>query len=226
MKEVALDPDEWVRYDPPIGQTKAHKPRIAWPLVQDFLAAQQAPAFESPLAIGCWAPPDGKWADSVASARLRQAKELFGACGRNTTATIDFRHLDAAIAFALDDDLYPREQRSIEVSFRYRFAWPDFPPRLAQPKEWRSPRSEFYVTIGRGRIGLSPDLIFPAPWTSAAVRDYVSRLETSLPAKILDQHFLRWLPAREGKDPRWVKLPRDWRQQPTEPVTDVTPAAG
>jgi hypothetical protein len=224
MSRFALDPDEWVTYLPSNGfvggghVSKERKPRLAWVQVQEFLAAQASCQLQPNLRLHCWKPSD--WLDAeLAKSRLAEAQQRFGDVQAGQWTDIDVARLDEAIAFAMDDDQYPRQQLGpVDLSVTYSFIWPDFPPRLVQPKEWRKLPSHLNITFGSHKLVLQSDLNFPAPWTSQFLRDYISALETRLPVKIYDQYFKRWLPWRDGKDARTVKLPRDWRRQPTVPA--------
>ncbi|HEY2178132.1 MAG TPA: hypothetical protein VGH15_06070, partial [Caulobacteraceae bacterium] len=125
--------------------------------------------------------------------------------------------LDAAIEFALDDDEFetpPLDPSRLLIAVR--FTWLHFEHlSSSNPSEdLRNEESIIIISLGGGKLFIQPVLIFPAPWKSKDLRDFLRQVEPALPFRLRDNYFQRWLPSSTGKSRlgRFLNLPPDWRR--------------
>lgn len=217
---------EWVLYQPPKSVSFGHQSRIrnarhAWAKTEEFLAGLTKHSFGHRMELTCHGPDT--WTDpALAMLRIREARALFGQETNPSDAhlrwTISEPQLSSAIQFALDDDKFPTQQIGpTRLHFYYRFVWSEFErnPYHAAGDEAREQASTLGVFIGRKRLFLQPTLIFPAPWNSHLLRDFLSRIEPMLPFRFRDQYFQRMLPTKRGRKwGRTLKLSKNWRTSP------------
>jgi hypothetical protein len=222
---------EWVTYQPPKSVSFGHQstprdPRNAWSQLQQFLAAV------SELEIGhlttlicCFA---SEQTDScVAECRIEAARKLFGP-ERDVPKVFPYWELSeaqlaTAIDFALDDDQFPKQELGpVNLHFYYRFLWPDFErlPYWPTQGDTRKRQSIIGVTMGSNRLFLQPHFVFPAPWHSAVLQDFLRQIEKTVPFRFGDQYFKRWIPkvAKGAYHGKLLKLPKDWREPQRVPI--------
>lgn len=150
-------------------------------------------------------------------AQIGEARLLFGPELSLTSSPrwkIREAHLESAIQFALDDDKAPKQQMGpVRFYFYYRFFWPDFErrPYWASEMETRKRNSDLGITLGARRLFLQPNFVFPAPWTSEFLRNFITEVEQAVPFRFRDQYFQRCLPAKKGPHGRYLNLPNGWR---------------
>lgn len=217
---------EWVVYHPPKSAAFGHHstprdPRKAWPLLERFLAGLDGVELGHFVELTCY--EGGKWTDTaVAERRINDARLSFGPILNPTSPhprwKISETQLPTAIQFALDDDKFPKQQWGpVSLSFYYKFLWPEFErrPYWVAEAEKRPRQSSLSVSMGARKLFLQPIFVFPAPWNSKFLRDYISRLEQMVPFRFRDQYFKRWVPAKKAGFGRMLKLPASWRDSHT-----------
>jgi hypothetical protein len=214
--------EEWLVYNPPksvsFGHTSTPRdPRKAWPIVEKFLGSLANVELGHSVELTCH--EGGKWTDiAIAERRIEEAKSLFGAASNPQDAyprwSISSEQVSSAVRFALDDDRYPKQEIG-PVSFHcyYRFLWPEFEqrPYWASKNDTRPRSSSLGITVGGRRLFLQPTLVFPAPWSSDYLREYLVRVEQTIPFRFRDQYFKRWIPAKKSGYGRFLNLPASWR---------------
>src|SRR3569832_693034 len=67
------------------------------------------------------------------------------------------------------------------------------PKEAGQEIESRNRLSHIGVFDGQRQLFLQPHLVYPAPWTSEPLKDFVDRTAPLLPFRLRDQYFKRWL---------------------------------
>jgi hypothetical protein len=224
---MTIEGGEWVVYHPPKSvsfghQSRVRDPRRSWPMVERFLAELTTFTLGSRVVLTCHDP--GPQTDTAAAAaRLAEARRCFGperASGMYRTHphwTLSESQVTAAVRFALDDDSYPEQPVGpSRLSFNYQFCWNEF-DRFSGVKsgtESRSLMSSLGVIIGRRRLFLQPDFIYPAPWNSEPLKDFIDRTESIVPFRFRDQYFKRWLPplGPRSKFGRQLRLDANWRR--------------
>jgi hypothetical protein len=221
-------PDEWVVYSPPKSvsfghQTRLRDPRRAWPAVEAFLRDCTRATLHPRIALTCHGP--SRWTDeAVAAARLADARQRFGPEPASTyihpgppTWTFAEADLPAALAFAFDEDKFPRQGLGpTRLTFAYELAWKeaDWFDDPADATEPRRRASVLGVNIRQQRMFLQPHFVFPAPWDSPVLRAFLARLEPHLPFRFRDQYFKRWQrPQKKGAYGRHLKLDAAWRSR-------------
>ena len=214
--------EEWVIYDPPKSVSFGHSsiprdPRKAWPIVEKFLGNLDKIELGHNVELTCH--EGGKWTDvSIAERRISEAKNLFGPA-LNPKAPhphwkISEAQLSSAIQFALDDDRYPKQQMGpVRFHFYYRFLWPEFEqrPYWVGKGDTRPRSSSLGVTMGGRSLFLQPTFIFPAPWSSERLREFITRVEQMIPFRFRDQYFKRSIPPKKSGRGRVLNLPASWR---------------
>lgn len=214
---------EWVVYHPPKSvafghQSKVRDPRKAWPMVAEFLASCAQLEFGHLAELTCYQP--NEWTEAtVAVARIREARQLFelenGPTEQHPRWTVTESNLKEAIRFALDDDRFSKQQMGpSRLHFYYHFLWREFErlPYWPIENEKRDRRSLAGVTLGYKGLFIQPTFVFPAPWSSAFLKDFLAGIEPIVPFRLRDQYFKRALPSKSGGHSRFLKLPKDWRK--------------
>lgn len=215
-----VKPDEWVIYSPPKSVAFGHQARVrdarrAWMLTYDFLKQQTNFALGHHVGLTCYSPTQHTDA-SVAFARIAQARALLGPEMSDEASSphwdIQSHQLIDAINFSLDDEKFPKQAWGpTMLSFSYLFTWKNFDlPR--SPNEPRDVRSKLGVIVGGRSVFLQPRFVFPSTWNSEILRAFLTYIEPTLPFRIRDQYFQRWLsPSRKGSFGRTRKLDKSWR---------------
>lgn len=214
--------EEWVVYHPPKSVSFGHSsvprdPRKAWPIVEKFLRGLQKVELGHSVELTCL--EGGKWTDiSVAERRIGDARNLFGLPlnpeDPNPRWKISEVQLPSAIRFALDDDKFRKQQMGpVSLHFHYRFHWPEFEqrPYWSGKRETRRKDSSLGLSMGGKSLFLQPAFVFPAPWTSDHLREFIARLEPMVPFRFRDQYFQRWIPPKKTGYGRMLNLPASWR---------------
>ncbi len=145
--------------------------------------------------------PDAGVEASVAMSRIREARLLFGLerdrAETNPRWTIGDSQIEAAVRFALDDDQFPKQRLPpTYFHFYYRFVWKDFQklPYKSSDESKRDGMSNLGLSFGYKGLFLQPTFVFPAPWTSEFLKDFIVRIEGKAPFRFRDQYFKRWIP--------------------------------
>lgn len=222
---VSDNSSEWVVYHPPKSvsfghQSRIRDPRRAWPMVKQFLGELTEFTLGHNAELTCRGPDIGLEL-SVAMTRIREARYLFGPeinpSETNPRWKIGNAQLEVAIRFALDDDRFSQQQLAPTwFHFYYRFVWKDFeklPYKMIEDKA-RYRASTLGISFDR-RLFLQPNFVFPAPWTSEFLRNFIARIEVMAPFRFRDQYFKRWLPpVRRGGTGygRYLNLHKSWRK--------------
>lgn len=219
--------EEWVVYDPPKSVSFGHSsvprdPRKAWPIVEGFLSCLDKVEWGHHVELTCH--ESSRWTDvSVAERRISEAKSLFGPSlnpqDPHPRWKISGSQLLSAIQFALDDDKYPKQQMGpVSFYFSYHFLWTEFEqrPYWTGRRDPRSRSSRLGVTIGGRKLFLQPTFVFPAPWSSDHLREFIMRVEQSVPFRFRDQYFKRSIPPKKTGRGRLLNLPRSWRTSATK----------
>jgi hypothetical protein len=215
---------EWVHYHPPKSVSFGHQPRLrdprkAWAAVQRFLRELTAFELLPRIELTCYGP-GRDISPATAMERIRQARNLFGPEEDRTRADprwkISDDKIDAAVAFALDNDKFPKAMMGPAwLHFSYGFLWNEFerlPYQLVgNEHRYYHRMSHLMVFIG-GHKGmfLQPAFLFPAPWNSEVLRDFLNRIESLTPFRFRDQYFSRSL--ADGGGGRVLKLDKNWRR--------------
>lgn len=188
------------------------KPRPALARIQDMLAAMAA-NLQLGHHITLDVDPPGEWTDAaVATACLEEARERFGIEGNPREQLkrwhLDPAQLEAAIAFALSDERWPRQQCGpLTLSFAYHFNWRDFSREFPEPlASWQHCTCLLLLNFQRRALSVAPDLVFPLPYESAAFQPFVDRLGASLPFEIKPKHFRRMLVNPKNGATRFLRL--------------------
>lgn len=218
------DADEWVVYRLPKssshGQASSIRdPRKAWPLVQRFIAALTRATLGPRITLTCLQGEPR----NVTVAKIEEARRCFGAeagpSGGFPSWTLSEAQFPSAIQFALDDDKLPNQKFGLFgpswITFTYRFFWIEF-DRAAiglEEAELQRMSSHLAVTIGQQRLFLQPLFVYPAAWTSEALKDFIERSELLAPFRFQDQNFKRWVSPRTASRDRLLRLEPDWRQR-------------
>ena len=209
---------ECVLYSPPKSVGFGHQARIrdarrAWEHTRAFLDEYAYHRVSPQARLQCWGSSVGLDA-SIAEVRAQAATDLFGP-GEPSERTITTARLDEAIAFALDDDHWPRQAIGPSwLSFDIQFLWKDFltgPPAM-DPAAYHLHEyaSDFNVVLGNHRLFLQPGLFIPRPHDSAETKGFIARLARDLPFRLRTQYFQRLLPSPRGGYKRTLRLPKDW----------------
>lgn len=214
--------EEWVVYQPPksvsFGHTSTPRdPRKAWPIVEEFLGGLEKVELGHNVELAC--DEGGKWTDiAVAERRISEARRLLGVPvnpkDTHPRWKISSTQVQSAIQFALDDDKYPKQQTGpVRFHCNYHFFWPEFEqrPYWVGEGDERRRHSMLGVTIGGRGLFLQPTFVFPAPWSSSHLREYIMRVEQKLPFRFRDQYFKRWIPPKKSGHGRLLTLPASWR---------------
>lgn len=208
--------NEWVVYSPPKSvsfghQTRVRDPRKAWPTVEQFLMGLEQRQWGFHSRLTCNGP--------LAATRIQEARLVFGPEMGPSECYADWNiaesQRDLGLRFVFDDDKFPKQDIGpSSFSFSYRFLWPEFEqfPYWKAEGERRDPRSSLGVIVGGGRLFLQPNFIFPAPWNSEVLKNFLARLELISPFRFRDQYFQRLLPVKKGPVGRSLRLPKNWRQ--------------
>jgi hypothetical protein len=221
---MSTDRGEWVVYHPPKSVSYGHQsrirdPRRAWPTVERFMVDLARFTLADQIELTCHGPGVDTDAD-VAAVRLLEARRCFGPeiepqgiYRTHPRWKISEAQLPSAIEFAFDDDRFPRQATGPTwLHFAYRFRWKKFD----EPRE-REPRNDVSIlglTLGQQRLFLQPHFIYPAPWTSESLKDFIDRTELVAPFRFRAQYFKRWFPPQSpaSKTGRYLRLESTWRR--------------
>jgi hypothetical protein len=201
--------DEWVVYHPPKSvafghQSRIRDPRRAWPTVERFLNELTQFIVGHHIGLTCH-DPSTHTDPTVATARIDEARRCFGPEIPQGVHRTDPRwnlsesQIASAVQFALDDDRFPTQQLGpTRFSFGYQFTWNEFnrPAKPTSESESRNRTSFLGIIVGQKRLFLQPNFIYPAPWNSESLKDFIDRTESIVPFRFRDQYFKRWLPPR------------------------------
>jgi hypothetical protein len=220
---------EWVAYIPPKSTAHGHQsrirdPRRAWPTVERFLAELTTFTLGPRLKLVCHGP--GAHTDAaVAAARIEEARRCFGpedaseGAGRiDPRWTLNVSQLAVALQFALDDDKFQEQQLGPTwLSFSYQFFWNEFEQSSARTSagDSRNRASFLVISAGQRRLFLQPAFVYPAPWTSDSLKEFIDRTEAIVPFRFREQDFKRWLPPQSptSNTGRHLKLDANWRRR-------------
>jgi hypothetical protein len=217
-------------YHPPKFAAFGHQARIrdaraAWNATEAFLNKWTVYQLSPQIRLDCYGQQPST--DSAVSlARIEAARRQFG---KESNPSSDPRHtkswplkperLVEAIAFALDDDKWPRQALGpTSLHFWYTFQWRDLPSVPEQP-------SHFGIFLGNQRAFLQPTLVFPAAYDAPSLRAFLTKLEDALPFRLRNQYFKRWFASQKSKHGTVRKLDKNWRQHPNS-GSQPTPASG
>jgi len=215
---------EWVVYHPPKSvafghQSRIHDPRGAWSMTERFLTSLTELTLGHLVELTCYGP--NSWTDTaVAMERITEARGIFGQEVNSSEIhprwKISESQLQSAIQFALDDDKFPKQQMGpTRLHVYYRFLWNEFEklPWQTNNTEPQDRMSRLGVIIGNKGSFLQPHFIFPAPWHSDFLRDFITKLEPIIPFRFRDQYFRRALLSVRGPRMRGrsLKLDKNWR---------------
>jgi len=218
---------EWVIYHPPKSVSFGHQsvpvdPRKAWSQLQQFLARVSALEFAHHFTLTCndanqWTEP------AVAERRIEEARALFGP-ERDIPEGGPHWHLHEtqltrAVQFALDDDKFPKQQMGpTRLYFGYSFLWPEIErlPYWSPNGDTRKLQSTIGVSLGGNKLFLQPHFVFPAPWHSNVLRDFLHQVEETVPFRFRNQYFKRSIPkqTKQSYHGKLMKLPEYWRGVP------------
>lgn len=220
--------EEWVLYRAPKSvsfghQSKPREARRCWPVIQRFLAELTTQSsLGDRIILGCEGGSGGTQTDFAHMPRADEARLQFGPETSEPRYfpqwKLDPSQLEVAIQFALDDDKFPKQKIGpTTLYFSYSFSWVEFQGHLrnAEKEDARTRASSLGIHVGGGGIFLQPHFIFPAPWTSEALKAFVARIEPLMPFRLRDQYFQRMMPIK-GSGKRWgktLKLDKQWRRQ-------------
>jgi hypothetical protein len=216
-------------YHPPKSAAFGHQARIrdarvAWKATEAFLNEWTVYQLSPQIRLDCYGQQPST--DSTVSlARIEEARKQFG---EESNPSSDPRHtkswpleserLAEAIAFALDDDKWPRQALGpSNLHFWYSFQWRALPSVPEQP-------SHLGIFLGNQRAFLQPTLVFPAAYDAPNLRAFLVKLEGALPFRLRNQYFKRWLASQRSKHGIVRKLDKNWRQQPNSAL--LTDASG
>ena len=209
---------ECVLYSPPKSVGFGHQARIrdarrAWEQTRVFLDEFAYHRVAPQIRLQCWGSSVGVDA-SAAEVRAEAAVDLFGP-GDPSGRLIPTARLEEAIAFALDDDHWPRQVIGPSwLAFDIQFVWRDFlpGPPVVDPAAYHLHEyaSDFGVILGNHRLFLQPGLFIPRPHDSPETKRFIARLDRALPFRLRAQYFQRLLPSPRGGYKRVLKLPKEW----------------
>ncbi|NJM43744.1 MAG: hypothetical protein HC858_06745, partial [Brachymonas sp.] len=115
--------------------------------------------------------------------------------------------LPQALKLAFAEHRWPKQADGPAwLSFSYEFEWKEL-PHLCETKLPRS--SRLHVIVSAQRIFLQPTFVFPRPWDSRELLQFIHKIKPELPLQLRDQYFRRLIPSKDG-DFRMLKLPKDW----------------
>ena len=129
---------------------------------------------------------------------------------------LDSFHIQSAVDFALDDDVYPQQECGpTQLYFSYNLEWKGFPVAV-EDDDFRYSDMAWGFHLGRDALRKSVfitcDMTFPAPWNSPDLKRFIQAIEPDLPFRLKDQYFKRWLaPKKRGSMGRLIKLDKGWR---------------
>jgi hypothetical protein len=223
---MKVDSGEWVVYQAPKSvsfghQSRIRDPRRAWPAVEKFLNDLTLFTLDDRIELACH--DAGPQTDAeVAATRHREAQRCFGpevpqgSYRTHPRWKLDAIQLPAAIQFALDDDRFPKQESGPTwLSFHYQFHWKEFGAPSIEPggADRRIGVSRLGIHLGGQRLFLQPHFVYPAPWNSEVLKDFIDRSELVVPFRFRDQYFQRWLPPKSpASGGRSLRLERTWRR--------------
>ncbi|MFO1415154.1 MAG: hypothetical protein U1F10_14865 [Burkholderiales bacterium] len=211
-----------IEYAPPKSASFGHAalprdPRRAWPAIRRFLAGHT---------INCELSGAPELAITIVSdacdrdgmlAAWAEATDRFGAptatSGDSRRWTLPPAQLDAAVAFALEDDRRPPQPVGpVHLSFFYVFDWRDLPNHPPAPKFPRAlTASRLGVHLGGGKAFVQPALRFAASDADPAFVARLRALEAAMPFKPKDDCYCRVEPKATGRGDRLVRLAPGWK---------------
>jgi hypothetical protein len=214
---------EWLSYFPPKSVAFGHQSRIrdarrAWSMTQRFLNHLTEFELGKGFVELCCTRRDHGVDEAVGSPRIEEARQRFGL---DLDGHADYPRwrigpsdLEAAIAFALDDDRYPKQSYGpTSLHFWYRFRWKEFEPIYrALPTDSSDRFCSLGISFGGQRLFLQPSLVVPASWDSQVAREFIARIEPDLPFRLRDQYFRRMFLTRGNHGSS--KLSKTWRSTP------------
>jgi hypothetical protein len=210
--------EECLIYAPPKSVAFGHQARIrdarcAWAQTLVFLDEFAHHRVSPHIQLQCWGSNLGV-DPTVAEARTHAAIDIFGP-PEGFEWAIPTSRLDEAIAFALDDDHWPRQVIGPTwLSFSIQFLWKAFlpAPPTTDPEAFHLHEyaSRFGVILGNHRLFIQPGLLIPRPYDSAHTKRFLSRLDHDLPFRLRPQYFQRLLPSPRGGYKRTLRLPKGW----------------
>jgi hypothetical protein len=217
-------------YHPPKSAAFGHQARLrdaraAWKATEAFIDEWTVYHLSPQIRLDCYGQQPST-DPRISLDRIQAARRQFG---EESNPSNDPRHtkswplepkrLSDAIAFALDDDKWPRQALGpTSLYFWYTFQWRDLPSVPEQP-------SHFGIFLGNQRVFLQPTLVFPAAYDAPSLRAFLTRLETALPFRLRDHYFKRWVASQKSRHGTVRKLDKNWRQQPNSGL-QPTPASG
>lgn len=211
---------EWVVYFPLKSVSFGHAsvprdPRRALAVLQDFLLTETKFKLSSQVKLHVWR---GKFVDeTIASERISEARVMFGP----ETSTIPIGSiwelgseiLETMTIFALDDQKFPKQELGpCNVTFSYRFDWTQTESLHQSAATFGDHYKENYIVVDVGgkSLFLQPMLIFPQPYSSSALHEFIGRIEPKLPFRLREKHFRRLVMTRSGTR-KLAKLDPEWR---------------
>jgi hypothetical protein len=194
---------EAVSYDLPksvsFHQAAKGKPRRALAQIREMLATM-ADDIQISQRNNLWVNPPSEWTDAtVANACLDQARAKFGVESnpheRGASWDLAPEQLDAAIAFALSDDQWPKQKVGpLNLIFAYHFNWRDFSKDFPQPlASWQRGTCTLMLNFHRRALAVAPNFVFPVPYEGAEFGAFVERLRAAVPFEMKEKHFRRML---------------------------------
>jgi hypothetical protein len=186
-----------------------------------FLQKHTVFRLATPIDLQCERP--GQWVDAeVAEQRIEAARRLFGPDGneRGSPATwqLETSQLAAAIAFALDDDKWPRQRLGpTMLHVAYRFSWLNLEAdaRVAADVArslWDDGDNLLGVSLGGRKLFLQPTFVFRQPYRSLLLLQFLDGLQNDAPFVLRRQYFRRLTPRKDGLlgRGRLIKLDDGW----------------
>lgn len=200
---------EFVSYQPTKSASYGHQTgvrdsRTAWKGVEQFLEAFTIFSPPTLISFRCVSPFSGS-CTVFNEFRVFANREL----GTTDQGEWQFRpeQLPQALHLAFAEHRWPKQADGPAwLSFSYDFEWKEL-PRLGETTLPQS--SRLHVIVSAQRIFLQPTFVFPQPWDSLELLQFLHDVKPHLPLRLRDQYFRRLLPSKKG-DFRALKLPKDW----------------
>jgi hypothetical protein len=225
---------EGVVYHPPKAvsfghQSRIRDARIAWPKVPAFLDEfthyRLMPWTQVTLDL---AYHEARLVPGIQELAERNIEHAAHRLGPPTNRAPLFAHwilepdkVNAAVEFVLTDcyEKLPTDAEPVRLYFAYVFLWREFWGSAAPPSQQDFDRargisevSSFGVWLYGRRLFLQPTLYFPVSYESAVLKSFIAKIEESLPFRLRNQYFSRWLRKKDGAFSRGFKLDKGWRK--------------
>ena len=210
-----------IAYHPPKSVSHGHGPKVrggrkAWEAVQTFLREPAISVLRTPLKLTIWDP--SQWTEQVVVEDARQdATKAFGPV---TTVSGGFFNwelpadrLQEALAFALADELRPKQQLGpVALYVSYSFTWRFMPNQHGvESDQFFGKGNSIGVSVGSRRVFIQPTFVFGSSEHDKEFIRRLQELEAAMPFKPNERYYSRVEHKKSGPGEKLVKLSPGWR---------------